>query len=177
MRSLKYYVASTLDGFIAHSDHTIEGFIGEGEVVTDYLAALKEDYEIALMGRKTYEFGLRLGVSNPYPWMRQYVFSRTMESSPDPNVHTVSEAAIDFVQQLKQETGKAIYLCGGANLATALFAANLVDEIILKLNPILFGAGISLFSKEIQQTKLELINRKTYESGVVLLHYHIKHGT
>jgi dihydrofolate reductase len=42
--------------------------------------------------------------------------------------------------------GKDIYLCGGADLATTLFAENLIDEIILKLNPLLFGSGIPLFS-------------------------------
>jgi dihydrofolate reductase len=174
MRKLKYHVASTPDGFIAHKDHTIDGFIAEGEHVTEYLESLKNDYDVVLMGRRTYEFGLQFGVTNPYPWMRQYVFSSTMERSPDPNVELVSENLIDIVKELKRETGKAIYLCGGAELAATLFTEDLVDEIILKLNPVLLGSGIPLFSRTINQSDLELIDSKVYRTGVILLHYKVK---
>ena len=174
MRKLKYHVAITIDGFIAHEDHTVDGFVGEGEHVTDYLESLKNDYDIVLMGRRTYEFGFQFGVTNPYPWMKQYVLSRTMESSPDPNVELVRQNAIDFVRGLKEGTGKDIYLCGGADLAGRLIAEGLVDEIILKLSPVAFGSGIPLFSGALKQVDLELIGSEVYASGVVLLSYRVK---
>ncbi len=173
-RKLKYHVACTVDGFIAHADHTIDGFVAEGEHVTDYLASLKSDYEVVLMGRRTYEFGFQYGVTNPYPWMRQYVLSRTMKESPEPQVTLVTENIIDFVRELKNETGKDIYLCGGAALAATLFAEGLIDEIILKLNPVLFGSGLPLFSQVIKQTALELVGSKVYGNGVLLLQYRVK---
>ena len=55
-RKLKYHVACTVDGFIAHVDHTVEGFVAAGEHVTDYSASLKSDYDIVLIGRRTYEY-------------------------------------------------------------------------------------------------------------------------
>ena len=55
------------------------------------------------MGRRTYEFGFQYGVTDPYPWMKQYVFSRTMERSPDPNVELVSEDVVVLVRELKEE--------------------------------------------------------------------------
>lgn len=174
MRKLKYHVACTVDGFIAHKDHTIEGFIPEGDHVTDYLESLKNDYDIALMGRRTYEFGFQFGVTNPYPWMKQYVLSRTMETSPDPNVELVSNNIIEFVRELKNGTGKDIYLCGGSDLATTLFTENLIDEIILKVNPVVFGSGIPLFSEAIKQTDLALTDSKIYNTGVILLTYRVK---
>jgi len=173
-RKLKYHVACTVDGFIAHVDHTVEGFVAEGEHVTDYLASLKSDYDIVVMGRRTYEFGFQFGVTNPYPWLKQYVFSRTMKASPDPQVTLVAENIVDFVHALKNETGKDIYLCGGAALAATLFAENLIDEIILKLNPVLFGSGLPLFSQVVKQTALELLSSKIYGNGVVLLQYRVK---
>jgi dihydrofolate reductase len=176
MREIKYHVACTVDGFIAHEDHTVEGFLAEGDHVTDYLASLKSDYDIVLMGRRTYEFGFQYGVTNPYPWLKQYVLSRTMEESPDPNVELVSEKIIEFVRGLKEGEGKGIYLCGGAKLATTLLAEDLIDEIILKLNPVLFGTGLPLFAGPIKQTDLELISSKVYESGVLLLHYRVVSG-
>lgn len=174
MRKLKYHVATTLDGFIAHQDHTIGGFVGEGEHVTDYLNSLKNDYDAVLMGRRTYEFGFQFGVTNPYPWMKQYVLSRTMEKSPDPNVELVSENVIDLVKNLKNEDGKDIYLCGGGELATALLVEGLIDEIVLKVNPVLFGTGVPMFSETIGQADLELISSKIYNNGVLLLQYRVK---
>jgi dihydrofolate reductase len=173
MRKLKYHVASTLDGFIAHEDHTVDGFVAEGEHATDYLASLKSDYDIVLMGRRTYEFGFQYGVTNPYPWLKQYVFSGSMESSPDINVELISGDVVEFTRNLKQQTGKDIYLCGGANLAGTLLAAKLVDEIIIKLNPVVFGTGLPLFSGSIKQTALQLLESKIYDNSVVLLRYQI----
>jgi dihydrofolate reductase len=174
MRKLKYHVATTLDGFIAHGDHTVSGFVAEGEHVTDYLESLKNDYDTVLMGRRTYEFGFQFGVTNPYPWMKQYIFSRTMERSPDAGVELVSENLLEVVRELKKQSGKDIYLCGGAELAATLFAGGLVDEIIVKLNPVVFGSGIPMFAGTIQQSALELTDSKVYDNSVLLLHYRVK---
>ena len=174
MRKLKYHVATTIDGFIAHKDHTIDGFVAEGDHVTDYLESLKTDYDNVLMGRRTYEFGFQYGVTNPYPWMKQYVLSRSMDKSPDENVELVSDNIFEFVRELKKGTGKDIYLCGGAELATSLFKEKLIDEIILKLNPVVFGTGLPLFSETIKHGALELLDSKVYANGVALLRYQVK---
>ena len=176
MRRLQYYVASTIDGFIAREDGSFDGFLAEGEHVADFLQSY-DWFDTVLMGRKTYEVGLRLGVTNPYPAMRQYVFSRTMKESPDHNVGIVSENGVELVRGLKQETGKDIWLCGGANLAATLFAERLIDDIILKLNPLLLGSGIPLFSGVVPPADLELARSKIYRNGVVLLHYRVKQET
>jgi dihydrofolate reductase len=71
MRKLIYHVASTLDGFIAHEDHTVDGFLGEGLHADEYLASLHTNYDAVIMGRKTYEFGVQFGVTHPYPWLKE----------------------------------------------------------------------------------------------------------
>ena len=174
MRKLKYFVASTVDGFIGHTDGSVNGFVEQGDHVTDYLEALKSEFDVVLMGRKTYEFGFQFGVTNPYPWMKQYVISRTMNQSPDENVTLVSENIAEFVRELKKQSGKDIYLCGGADLATMLFEEKLIDEVVLKLNPVLFGSGISLLSKSFGPIDLELADNKVYGNGVLLLKYRLK---
>ena len=176
MKKLKYHIASTLDGFIAHKDHTIDGFTAEGDHVVDYLNSLRTDYDTVLMGRRTYEFGFRYGVTNPYPWMKQYVITRSMQTSPDENVNLVSENFSEFVKGLKRGEGKSIYLCGGSELATHLYTEGLIDEIIIKLNPVVFGTGIPLFGENQNKADLELIQNKTYENGVLLLQYEIKNN-
>jgi dihydrofolate reductase len=177
MRKLKYYVACTVDGFICREDGSFDCFmkkgLGEGDHVTDYLQSFPT-FDAVLMGRKTYEVGLKAGVTNPYPMMKSYVFSRTMKASPDAQVNLVSDNATDVVRRLKSEPGKDIYLCGGADLAATLLAEGLVDDILVKLNPILLGSGVPLFSRRIKLTYLERVGCKPYENGVVLLHYRLK---
>jgi dihydrofolate reductase len=191
MRKLKYYVATSVDGFIAREDGSFDGFLQEGEHINDLLVSFPETFpahfrdalgihaenkwfDVVLMGRKTYEVGLNVGVTNPYPHMKQYLFSRSMKESPDANVELVSENAAEFVRNLQHEMGNDIWLCGGADLATSLFNDNLIDEIILKVNPFLMGSGIPLFSRDIKLTNLELTDSKIYQNGVLLLFYRVK---
>lgn len=193
MRPLIYYVASTLDGFIAHPDGSFGGFPWDEAYAADLMASFPETFpahfrgpdapafenrwfDAVLMGRNTYEVGLREGIANPYPTLRQYVFSRTMRQSPDAHVTLVSEDAAGVVGALKREPGRAIWLCGGAVLAATLFQAGLVDGLIVKLNPVVFGAGIPLLGADIQPTRLALTESKTYPSGHVLLHYTVQNG-
>jgi dihydrofolate reductase len=58
-------------------------------------------------------------------------------------------------------------------LATTLFPE--IDELILKVHPILLGSGISLFSGVIKLTSLELTGSKIYNNGFMLLNYRLKH--
>ncbi len=173
MRKLKYYVACTLDGFIAHPDGSFEGFPWDDEVVADFFASY-DWFDTVLMGRKTYEVGLAAGKTNPYPTLDSFVFSRSMLQNPDPEVTLVSENAVKVVQALKEKPGKPIWLCGGADLASTLFKAGLIDELIIKLNPVLFGAGIPLFAEPTPLTALELTEHKVYGIGTVLLHYRLR---
>lgn len=188
MRELKYYVACTVDRFIARQDGSFDFFLPEGEHLADLIESFPETipghlrealgvragnkwFDAVLMGRKTYEVGLNVGVTNPYPHLKQYLFSRTMKVSPDENVELVSGDPIALVKELKKQSGKDIWLCGGGDLATRLFSE--IDEIILKVNPILLGSGIPLFSGVIKQTDLELAEIKSYSNGFVLLRYRL----
>jgi len=123
------------------------------------------------MGRATYEVGTRVGVTNPYPSMRGHVFSSAIPSSPDPNITVIANDAAGYVARLKQQPGRDIYLCGGGKLAASLLESNLIDELIVKVNPLLIGSGTPLFTTVREARKLELRSVKTYENGVVLLSY------
>ncbi|MDI3289544.1 dihydrofolate reductase family protein [Polyangium sp. 15x6] len=170
MRKLVYHVATTVDGFIAREDHSFDFFVMNGDHAADYLAALA-GYGVVLMGRRTYELGLKVGVTDPYPTMETYVFSRTLKESPNPRVKVIAEDAVGVIRKLKAEEGKPIYLCGGGELAALLLTEGLVDEVLLKLNPVLLGAGIPLVSRLPTHVNLTLLSTKVYRNGVLLLQY------
>lgn len=190
MRDLIYYVAATLDGFIAHEDGSFDGFPWDDAFGADLFATFPETipvhlrgdatradnrwFDAVLMGRKTYEVGLREGVTNPYPTLDQYVFSRTLRQSPDPQVNLVSDDAIGVVKALKAQPGKAIWLCGGAVLAGTLLDAGLIDRLIVKLNPAVFGAGVPLFAGGVEPTALAMTDHTIYPSGHAVLHYRVE---
>ncbi|KAI9129158.1 dihydrofolate reductase family protein [Acaryochloris sp. CCMEE 5410] len=191
MRELTYFVACSVDGYIAHIDGSHDGFSQDPEYFADVFATFPETvpshlrdalgvhgknkwFDVVLMGRKTYEIGLKEGVTSPYSHLKQYLFSRSINTSPDENVELVSNNTIELVTSLKSQSGKGIWLCGGGDLATTLFAHHLVDQLILKINPFLMVSGIPLFSGVIQQTALELTDHKIYENGVLLLYYRVK---
>jgi dihydrofolate reductase len=175
-RKLKYHVATTLDGFLAREDDSFDCFPNDpqAEHITDYMATLQSAYDTVLMGRTTYEVGLKYGVTDPYPHLESYVFSRTMKETPNPRVRLVREDALGFVRGLKAREGKDIYLCGGGPLAKSLFAEGLIDEVLIKLNPLLLGAGKGVAPQLPRKVDLELLSTKVYRSGVVLLRYEVK---
>ena len=190
MRNLVYYVACTVDRFIARLDGSFDFYLTEGQHLLDLVEAFPETvpghlrtvigitaenqrFDTVLMGRATYEVGLKEGVTSPYPHMKQYLFSRTLKRTPDLNVELVRTDAVMTVRQLKQNRGKDIWLCGGGELATALFPE--IDELTVKVNPILLGTGIPLFSGIVNETALELSDSKIYSNGFMLLTYRVKH--
>ena len=178
MRKLIYHVSTTLDNFICHEDGSIGGFLAEGDHIPDYLESLK-NYDTVLMGKSTYEFGYEFGLKPgvaPYPTMKNYVFSKSIkiDSEIDERLTIVRNDSIPFIRNLKNEIGGPIYLCGGGTFASALLDDNLIDALIIKLNPVLIGKGIRLFERSRRQVELSLIESKTYNSGVVLLTYSIK---
>lgn len=173
MQDLTYYIASTLDGFIAREDGSFNDFLFDEKLFADFFSAI-ESFGTVLMGRKTYEVGLREGKTSPYPGLEQLVFSRSMEKSPDANVELVQEGALDRIRALKEEDGKGIWLCGGSHLATQCLEAGLIDKLVLKLNPIVFGRGIPLFEGHLDLSAFEFTESQTYPSGVVVLDYQVR---
>ncbi len=179
MRKLIYHIATTLDNFIAHKDGTADGFLFEGVFMTDFLESIKT-YDAVLMGRKTYEAGFQYGLQKGQPAyiqinpdLKNYIFSKTMDFEPKEKIEIIKHNEINFIEQLKLQKGKDIWLCGGGTLAATLLDNELIDEVIIKLNPIVFGEGIRLFGNSKKKINLMLNNCKTYENGLALLSYNV----
>ena len=125
------------------------------------------------MGRHTYEVGSSQGLLSPYPTLAQYVFSTTMGQSPHDDVTLVEGDAVDVVTRLKKSGKGDIWLCGGGTLAGHLLDAGLIDEITVKLNPIVFGKGIPMLAGSVSRPGLELESHQTFQSGHAILNYRV----
>ncbi|MCL4256353.1 MAG: dihydrofolate reductase family protein [Anaerolineae bacterium] len=179
-RKLIYYVATTVDQFIAHADGGVGGFLTEGEHIPDYMNSLR-DYDTVIMGKNTYEFGYAYGLKagEPVPTyghMMQYVMSQTMPEYHHPQLQVIRQDPAEFVRGLKSQAGGQIYLCGGGALAGYLLDHALIDDLIVKVNPVLFGDGIPLFGESKRQVGLIYRHSKIYPTGVIFTHYVINYG-
>ena len=174
MRKVTFGGANSLDNYLARPDHAVDWLLWSKEA-----AAVMADYwktiDTVLMGRKTYEVALLQTKGGGYPGMETYVFSRTLKASPEGGATIVSDDAVEFVRDLKEQDGKDICLMGGGELAKSLFEAGLIDEIGFNIHPILLGSGIPLFHPMDQQIDLELLECKPFKNGCVLVTYRVKH--
>ncbi len=75
---------------------------------------------------------------------------------------------------MKSESGKDIWLAGGATLAASLVSEGLVDQLMLKVNPVVLGSGIPLFSGGTKKVDLDLEDSRMFVGGVALLRYRVK---
>jgi dihydrofolate reductase len=107
------------------------------------LNADNQRFDTILMGRTTYDIGRKVGLTSPYPHLRQIVVSKSIAAPPDPAVEVVGQDVIGRVRALKAEQGKDSWLAGGGRLAA--FLVDEIDELILKVNPVVLGAGTPLF--------------------------------
>lgn len=191
-RKLVYYVACTVDGFIAREDGSFDWALSHGEHFADLIERFPETFpshfraafgvpqnarrfDTVLMGRKTYEVGLHEGITSPYELLRQFVVSRSMPEGADSAVHLYRGPALELVRQLKAEEGMDIWLCGGAKLAAAVFTE--IDELVLKINPVLIGSGIRLFDGVADTRPTTVVEHKVYTNGFVLARYVVSQQT
>ncbi|HEY0460305.1 MAG TPA: dihydrofolate reductase family protein [Pyrinomonadaceae bacterium] len=176
MRKVTFGVANSLDNFIARPDGAVDWLLWSDEA-----ASVMKDFwqkiDTILMGRKTYEVGLKLskGKKNPYSNIKTYVFSRTLKRA-EGAAEIISANAAQFVRGLKAADGKEICVMGGGDFARTLFEAGLIDEIGFNIHPVLLGRGIPLFLEMNRQIDLELIESRKFKNGCVLVSYRVKNN-
>ncbi|MFI5906076.1 dihydrofolate reductase family protein [Dactylosporangium sp. NPDC051541] len=184
MRKLVYYVASTIDGFIAGPAGETEFFPFEADLREFIRSRYPETlpthvrphvgipdgtpnlaFDTLVMGRATLEPALQAGIARPYAHLRQYTFSRHLQKGSE----VVDRDPVEFVRELKQQDGLDIWLCGGGDLAGQLLGE--VDELVIKLSPVIAGQGIPLVRTGFDPIRFTLVSTTPLESGVVVLTY------
>ena len=160
MRTLVYYVATSLDGFIADAAGSWDAFPNDPLTLAALFAEYPETcpahlrealgvdapprhFDTVVMGRATHQPALDAGLTSAYPHLAQYVVTRRADLPEDPTVTVVADDPVGAVRELKQQPGRDIWLCGGGDLAGQL--VDEIDELHLKVNPVVLGSGVGLF--------------------------------
>ena len=175
MRKIILYIATSLNGKIARKDGSI-----------DWLESMpnpdKEDYgfkpffesvDTTIQGNTTYQQVMGWDIEFPYKGKKNYVLTTKAHPGKNPYVDFVNHHPEAFIENLKKQQGKDIWLIGGGKVNTLLLNAGLIDEICLFLMPILLSDGIDLFEGTPDLTNLHLMKEHRYKSGALELNYRI----
>jgi len=165
-RKVVLFIASSLDGYIAGTDGDISWLFSD----QDYgYKELLGRTDTIVMGRKTYDQLLGMG-DYPYRGMECYVFSRSAMGG-DENAEFVNGPVDELVQGLLTKDGKDIWLVGGSELVYHFMMADLVDEFVISVHPIVLGQGIPLFKAGTPTCRLRLVEARSFSSGLVQSSY------
>jgi dihydrofolate reductase len=180
MRTVTYGAACSLDGFITGPDKALD-WLHFSNDVSEVMAEYFKSIDTILMGRKTWvdSQALVAGESPPpddaFKGIQSYVFSRTLDTLPDPRARLIRDDATAFVRDLKKQAGRGICVMGGGDLARSLFEADLIDEVGLNIHPVLLGGGIPMFPAPGPRVSLRLLTSRVLSGGCVLANFRVQH--
>ncbi len=173
MREISLFIAMSLDGYIADSRGGVDWLTGQkedGEMIDTYSLFIR-DVDTVLMGWNTYH--QIVTELSPEQWIYEglntYVFTHSEHLSSDEICFTDRKPE-ELLEELRQQEGKKIWICGGANLVGQLTEKGLIDEYYISVIPTLLGSGIRLFEGKGGEQKLELVSTQNY-NGIVDLVY------
>jgi dihydrofolate reductase len=185
MAEIIYYVATSLDGFIATPDGGIEWLApfeagGEDYGYAEFYASI----DALLLGSRTYEQVLTFDAW-PYPGKPCWVFSRRALAPVRPEVIVTAQSPRQVAAELEARAIRRAWLVGGGQLAAGFRTEGLITEVIVAIIPVILGAGIPLFGATAPDPRvfseaskvststlaLQLVKHQVYPNGVVQLKY------
>jgi dihydrofolate reductase len=185
MRSVTYSMGASLDGYIVDPDGNFDWGVPDEEVFRFWIDEIRE-VGVHLLGRRLYETMLywetadqdRALDDSELEWaalwkpLPKVVFSTTL-SAVQGNARLASGGLAEEIERLRAEPGEGDIAIGGATLAAEAAALGLIDEFRVIVYPVLVGGGIPFFPQRERRVDLELVETRTFSSGVVYLHYRV----
>lgn len=178
----QYCTATSLDGFIAGPDHSLDWLLQFEDADFSGFEAFIAEVGALAMGSHTYEWMLKHAVGpeaeHPQPWpYRQpaWVFtSRDLPKVDDVDIRFVEgEVAGPHRAMMDAAKGKNVWIVGGGDLAGQFYEAGLLDEIIVEVVPVTLGEGFPLFPRRLIDPPLTLLSATERGPGFVTLHYEV----
>lgn len=164
----------SLDGFIADEDGDIGWLSSVEKSGEDYgYGDFIDTVDAVILGRKTYDKVLSFGIPYPHSDKQCYIITRSIRP-PEKNITFYRDDLKTLVARLKNTPGKNIFVDGGADVVQLMQKDSLIDEYIVSIIPILLGKGIRLFKGTSERDSMELRSSRSFETGLVQIHYTVK---
>ena len=180
----QYFTASTLDGFIADPDDSLDWLFPLGDPADTSYPTFIENIGALAMGSSTYEWMLRHLIgpeadhAQPWPYAQPTWVFTSRELAP------VSGADVRFVrgdvrpvheEMVAAAGGKNVWIVGGGDLAGQFYDQGLLDELFIQIGSVTLGAGKPLLPRKITSPPLRLVSAKAIGNGFAELHYEVPH--
>jgi dihydrofolate reductase len=173
-RKIIVYIATSADGYISRPDGDVDWLSRPSPKGNYGMEAFFKSIDTILWGRKTYAKGIDMGMKSSFdPRVRNYVFSRRQETPLLAGFEFVKEPIKPFVQRLRNQPGKDIWMMGGGEIIASFLDEGEIDEFSIHVIPILIGEGIPLISPRHRFIPLKLLSTKKFADGVVHLNYSV----
>ena len=172
MRKVILYIACSLDGYISRDNDSIDFLAGHTAEEVDYgYDQFLATVDTLILGSQTYlELINHLSIGAwPYLGKTVYVFSTRLKGENE-EVTFVEGDVVAFVENLKQQAGKDIWIIGGRGVIDPLLKSKAIDQFVITFVPNIIGKGKRLFPIMESDTPLKLISNQTF-NGMVMLTY------
>jgi len=182
----QYYTATSLDGFIATEDDSLDWLFPLGDVNETSYPGFIADVGALAMGSATYEWMLRHAekiadpqTGAPWPYSQPaWVFStRRLPVIPNADIRLVRGDVRAVHAEMRQAAGsKNIWIVGGGDLAGQFYDAGLLDEVIVQIGSVTLGRGKPLFPRRVTNPPLQLVSARKIGPGFAELRYAVPKG-
>lgn len=178
MRKVTLFIAMSLDGYIADSQGNVDwleeyeedGCEDHNENIDSYSEFVKE-IDTVIMGRNTYH--QIVAELSPDKWvydtLTAYVITHRKLHSTEKIIFTDTDP-VELVKRLRSESGKGIWICGGADIVSQLVKMDMIDCYYITVIPVLLGDGIRLFENPAKTIKLKLLKTRSYHGMTDLVY-------
>lgn len=162
-------MVQSLDGKIARNSHH-NSISWTSKEDTKHFVEFTKKVGTIVMGSKTFEsYGQKV-----LPGRRNIIMTSKPEKyESKEGVEFFSGSPEELINKLGNEGVEEIVVAGGTSINTAFLEAELIDEIYLTIEPVIFGEGMALFNKEVDYIGLELIEKLNLNPNTLLLHYKV----
>lgn len=179
----QYYTATSLDGFIATEDDSLEWLFPLANIEDTSAPAFVAEVGALAMGSATYEWMLRHAetvageTGSPWPYDQPaWVFtSRSLPLIPGADIRFVRGDVVPVHAEMRAAAGgRNVWIVGGGDLAGQFFDAGLLDEIIVQVGSVTLGKGKPLFPRRVTSPPFRLMSVSQVGTGFAELRYAVR---